>query len=118
MSLLAVDIGSSSCKAVVFSTRGAILAQHSSNYMPEFPHPCFAEMDPEKFWGAVCVSCRTVAKELKDQIGAVCFSSHGETFVPVDSHGRPLTVAILNQDSRAIHESAQCEEMIGRQRLF
>ena len=118
MSLLAVDLGSSSCKAVAFATEGAILAQHSSNYMPEFPHPCFAEMEPEKFWDAVCVSCRTVTKDLKDPVRALCFSSHGETFVAVSSHGRPLSAAILNQDSRAIHESAQCEEMIGRQRLF
>jgi xylulokinase len=118
VSLLAVDIGSSSCKAVVFATRGAILAQHSSSYMPEFPHPCYAEMDPEKFWDAVCVSCRTLTKGLKDPIRALCFSSHGETFVAVDSQGRPLTAAILNQDSRAILESAQCEERIGRQRLF
>jgi xylulokinase len=59
-----------------------------------------------------------VTKDLKDPVRALCFSSHGETFVAVNSQGRPLAAAILNQDSRAIHESAQCEEMIGRQRLF
>jgi xylulokinase len=118
VSLLAVDIGSSSCKAVVFAASGAVLAQHSSSYTPEFPRPGFAEIDPEIFWDAVCSACHTVTKDLKDPVRALCLSSQGETFVPVDSQGRPLTAAILNQDGRAIHESAQCEQMIGRQRLF
>jgi len=118
MSLLAVDIGSSTCKAVVFATSGEILAQHSSSYAPEFPRASFAEMDPEKFWNAVCSSSQAVVKNLKDPVRALGLSSHGETFVAVDSHGKPVTNAILNQDSRAIHESVWCEEVIGRQALF
>lgn len=118
MSLLAVDIGSSTCKALVFSSSGEILAQHASRYTPEFPRPLFAEIDPEKFWEAVCSSCRAVNSNLTDPVRAVCLSSHGETFVAVGSHGQPLTHAILNQDSRAIHESTYCEEVIGRKRLF
>lgn len=118
MSLLAVDIGSSACKAVAFVSSGRILAQHSSPYVPEFPRPSFAEMDPDKFWDAVCVSCRAVAKDLTDPVRALCLSSHGETFVAVDLHGRPLANAILNQDNRAVQESIWCEKAIGRQRLF
>jgi len=118
VSLLAIDIGSSSCKAVAFAADGTILAEHSSHYTPEFPRPGFAVIDPEKFWGSVCLSCRAVAKNLDDPVQAFCLSSHAETFVAVDSHGEPLTPAILNQDSRAIRESIHCEQLIGRQRLF
>jgi len=118
MSLLAVDIGSSACKAVVFATSGEIRAQHSSSYTVAFPAPGFAEIDPEKFWNAVCSCCRAVGKNLKDPVRALGLSSHGETFVAVDSHGKPLRNAILNQDSRAIPESAWCEEVIGREALF
>lgn len=118
MSLLAVDIGSSACKAVAFATSGEILGQHSSSYTPEFPQPAFAEMNPNTFWDAVCASCRAVARDVKSPVQALCLSSHGETFVAVDSHGEPLRNAILNQDSRALRESARCEEMLGRQRLF
>ena len=118
MSLLAVDIGSSTCKAVVFAASGQILAQESSSYLPEFPAPSFAEMDPERFWNAVCTCTRAVAKNLKDAVRAVGLSSHGETFVAIDARGQPLNKAILNQDSRAIQESLWCEEVIGRRRLF
>lgn len=118
MSLLAIDVGSSACKAVVFSADGEILAQHAVSYTPEFPSPGFAETDPEKFWNAVCVCCRSVTQELKDPVRALGLSSHGETFVPVDSRGEPVTNAVLNQDNRAIFESNWCEETIGREVLF
>jgi xylulokinase len=118
MSLLAIDIGSSTCKAVVFATDGASLAQHSFSYVPEFPNPSFAELNPEKFWDAVRCCCRAVNRNLNDPVQALCLSSHGETFVAVDARGRPLTNAVLNQDNRAVEESAWCERVIGRRRLF
>ncbi len=118
MSLLAVDIGSSCCKAVAFATNGKILGEHSTGYTPDFPRPSFAEMDPGKFWDAVCSSCQSAARNLTDPVQAVCLSSHGETFVAVDSHGQPIAKALLNQDNRAVRESRWCEEAIGRQRLF
>ena len=118
MSLLAVDIGSSACKAVAFAADGETLTQHSLSYTPHFPRPSFAEMDPDKFWDAVRSCCRTVCKDLKDPVRALGLSSHGETFVPVDAHAAPVGNAILNQDSRAIEESKWCEEVIGRAALF
>jgi xylulokinase len=120
MSLLAIDIGSSACKAVLFTVSGEILAQHTSAYAPEFPRPCFAEMDPEKFWHAICASCQAVVRDAADvdPVQALCLSSHGETFVALDVNGRPLAPAILNQDSRATAEAAWCEAAIGRKRLF
>ncbi len=118
MSLLAVDIGSSCCKALAFAADGNILGRHSSSYTPDFPHPSFAEMDPRKFWDAVCSSCQLAARNLTDPVQALCLCSHGETFVAVDSQGQPVANALLNQDNRAVRESKWCEEVIGRQRLF
>jgi xylulokinase len=118
VSLLAVDIGSSACKAIRFAADGQILAQHAVGYRPEFPRPCFAEIDPETFWNALCTSSRAVARDRADPVRALCLSSHGETFVAVDADGRPLTKAILNQDGRALEEASWCEATLGRQRLF
>jgi xylulokinase len=116
MSLLAVDIGSSACKAAVFASSGEILAQHSSHYAPEFPRPSYAEMHPDKFWDAVCISCRA-AMIWQILSAPLCLSSHGETlWRSIRVAG--LASAILNQDNRAVQESAWCEETIGRQRLF
>jgi xylulokinase len=118
MSLLAIDIGSSACKAIVFATGGQVLARHSSPYPPLFPQPGFAEMDPVRFWDAIRTCSREVSQNLTDAVEAIGLSSHGETFVAVNSRGEPLGRAILNQDNRAIDESAWCEQHIARQRLF
>jgi xylulokinase len=118
MSLLAVDIGSSRCKAVVFAVTGEILAQHSCAYTPEFPAPSQAEINAERFWRAVCACSQAVSKNLSDGVRALCLSSHGETFVPVDGHNEAIASAILNQDNRATEETVWLEETFGRKRLF
>jgi xylulokinase len=118
MSLLAVDIGTSACKAMAFSASGEVLAEHATRVAPTFPRPSFAEVAADKFWDAICASCRAVSANVREPVRALCLSSHGETFVAVDSHGRPVRSAILNQDGRATKEAAWCEEIIGRRRLF
>jgi len=119
MSLLSFDIGSSRCKGVLFTDRGEILAQGTQAYVPDFPAPFFAEMDPEVFWSAVCVLSRKLAAQsCDDPVSAISLSSHGETFVPVRSNGDPLSPAILNIDNRATAEAECIAEQFGRTRIF
>jgi xylulokinase len=118
MSLLAIDIGSSRCKAVVFAVAGEILTQHSCSYQPDFPAPSRAEINPESFWKAVCSGSHAVCENLADPVQALCLCSHGETFVPVDEHNHAVAPAILNQDNRATEEAAWLEKTVGRTRLF
>jgi xylulokinase len=118
MSLLAIDIGSSRCKAVVFALTGEILAQHSCAYTPEFPTPSHAQINPELFWQAVCRCSQAVSKDLSDPVRALCLSSHGETFVLVNGSNEAIAPAILNQDNRATEEAVWLERTLGRKRLF
>jgi xylulokinase len=118
MSLLAIDIGSSRCKAVVFAVTGKILARHACVYAPEFPGPSQAEMNAERFFQAVCQCSQAASRNLSDPVRALCLSSHGETFVPVDGHHEAIAPAILNQDNRASEETIWLERMVGRKRLF
>lgn len=118
MSLLAIDIGSSACKAVVFTASGEILAQHAASYQAESPRPSFAEISPDRFWQAICSCAHWVSRELKDSVRALCLSSHGETFVPVNTLGDAVGPAILNQDSRATAEADWCRQTFGRKRAF
>ncbi|MGA2921805.1 MAG: FGGY-family carbohydrate kinase [Candidatus Sulfotelmatobacter sp.] len=118
MSLLAIDIGSSRCKAVAFALTGEILAQHARAYTLEFPAPSHAEINPERFWLAVCDCSRAASKDLSDPVRALCLSSHGETFVPVNARNEAIAPAILNQDNRATEETTWLEKTFGRKRLF
>jgi xylulokinase len=119
MSLLSIDIGSSRCKATLFSAAGEVLARQGQAYAPDFPQPSHAEMEPEQFWHAVCHVSRALSKTSGDDpVQAVCFSSHGETFIPAGSNGEPVGPAILNIDNRATKESAWLGEKIDRNHLF
>ena len=118
MSLLAIDIGSSRCKAVVFALTGKILTRHACAYIPEFPAPSHAEINPERFWQAVCHCSQAAAKNLSDPVRALCLNSHGETFVPVNGRNEAIAPAILNQDNRATEETVWLERTLGRKRLF
>ena len=118
MSLLAIDIGSSRCKAVVFAVTGEMLNQHACAYTPEFPALSHAEINPELFWQAVCRCSQAVSKSLSDPVQALCLSSHGETFVPVNGRNEAIAPAVLNQDNRATEETVWLERTLGREHLF
>ena len=118
MSLLAIDIGSSQCKAVVFTAAGAVLARSVCPYSPDFPQLALAEMDPANYWLAVCKTSREATRDLDDPVEALCLSSHGETFVPVNAQGEAIGPAILNIDTRARREAKWCENAVGARRIF
>jgi xylulokinase len=118
MSLLAIDIGSSRCKAVVFAATGKILARHACAYTPESPAPSQAEINAERFLQAMCQCSQAVSRNLSDPVRALCLSSHGETLVPVNEHNEAIAPAILNQDTRATEETVWLERTFGRKRLF
>jgi xylulokinase len=118
MSLLSIDIGSSRCKAVVFAVTGKILAQHVCAYTPEFPAPAHAEIDAGRFWQAVCHCSQAASKNLSDPVRALCLSSHGESFVPVNGRNEAIAPAILNQDTRATEETVWLESKFERKPLF
>jgi xylulokinase len=118
MSLLAIDIGSSRCKAVAFAATGKILAHRACAYTPDFPAPSQAEINAERFLQAVCECSQAVSRNLSDPVRGLCLSSHGETFVPVNGSNEAIAPAILNQDNRATEEAAWLERTLGRRRLF
>ena len=99
MSLLAVDMGSTNCKALAFSEDGSVLSQKTYPYAAESSHSSFSEIAPEKFWQALVSVTRGVAAEVnRDPVEVLAISSHGETFIPVDSRYRAIRPAILNVD--------------------
>ena len=53
--LLAIDVGTQSVRAIVFDTRGSVIARVQVLLTPPFvsPKPGWAEQDPEVYWRAV-----------------------------------------------------------------
>ena len=119
MSLLGLDIGTSSCKGCVFTHEGHILALASKEYSPYSPQPGMIEMKGETFWEAVVAVIRELTgKVVKDSIETMTISSHGETFIPVNEAGKPVGPAIMNADNRGIEETKWLERNLGKEKIY
>jgi xylulokinase len=119
VSLLAVDMGSSSCKAVAFSEDGSPIVHSTQFYSAESQRPSWSEMSPEIFWRALLTVTQAITAQLtNDPVQVLAISSHGETFIPVDLQNHAIGPAILNADNRAVWEAKWIASTIGPARIF
>ena len=121
MSVLGIDVGTSTCKGIVLSSAGKILAQAYQNYTKK---PAIfedkAEIDAEVFKEGVFSVIKKLASEVKDKdaIQAIALSTHGETLIPVDKDGKPLRPAMLSMDRRCVAQKERIAEKIGEKRFY
>lgn len=119
MSLLGLDLGTSSCKGVAFDEAGRVLAVASRDYALDIPRPGWVEMDANKMWNAVVEICRELSgKTGNDPIVAFGVSTQGETMIAVDARGEPVRPAFMNADNRGTRQITQLEQELGRQRIY
>lgn len=105
MSLLAIDVGTQSARAIVFDERGSLLARAQVVFEPTYhsPRPGWAEQDPNVYWRAVIDCCQRLWQEGKvspEQVAGVALTTQRATMVCVDKDGLPLRPAILWLDQR------------------
>jgi xylulokinase len=111
MSLLGIDVGTTGCKAAVFSTTGDCLASAYQEYDVQRPQPGWAELDVAQVWARIRETIRAaVSAAAKDPVRALAVSSLGEAVVPVSYDGRVLGPALLSFDVRGEEYS----ETLGR----
>ncbi len=101
MSLLGIDIGTTGCKAAVFSADGTMLHLAYREYPTLHPAAGAAELDSSLVWNSVRdVISEAASKTGADPVKALCVSSFGEGAVPVSSDRGILGNTILGSDSR------------------
>ena len=101
MSLLGIDIGTSGCKAVVFSQTGQPLSMAYEEYDYASPQPGWAELDTPRVWEQIRATIRQAAASAgADPLRALCVSSLGEAVVPVSADRRILGPSLLSFDTR------------------
>lgn len=102
--ILAIDNGTQSVRALVFSLRGELIAK-SRVPLEEYasPAPGLTEMAPDVFWEAVCLACRKLWGEAgvdSSRLAGVSLTTQRSTVVNVDASGKPLRPAIVWLDQR------------------
>ena len=112
MLLLAIDIGTESLRAGLISPDGRVLATARQEYPTRFPHPQWAEQDPDDWWRAAQSAVRAcLAQSGADprDVAAIGLDAFASTLVVADAGGRPLRPAILWMDARATAEAEAIE---------
>ncbi|MFD7027402.1 FGGY family carbohydrate kinase [Streptomyces sp. NPDC059917] len=101
MSVLAIDVGTTMIKSVVFDDQGNELAVSRLGTEVLRRHPGWAEQDMDTVWNTVVYTVRNALSDIDDPIWLVTFTAQGDGAWLVDHQGRPTGPAILWSDGRA-----------------
>ena len=114
-SILAIDVGTSSLKAVLYSTDGQILGTAIRRYSYRSDRPGWAEGDPEGWWQALRDSLADLQRQgfPLEKLDAISFTGQMHTAVLLDSEDRPIPPTILWLDRRAANEAEELREKLG-----
>ncbi|MFJ9586087.1 FGGY-family carbohydrate kinase [Streptomyces acidicola] len=118
MTVLGVDIGTSSSKGVLVGDDGTVLATAVRPHAVSRPRPGHVEMDARVWWDEFV----SLARELSESgapVRAVGVSGMGPCVALTDEAGVPLRPAILyGVDTRATEQIARLEGELGRDEVL
>lgn len=110
--ILALDQGTTSCRAVLYDRQGQIAGSRAKEFRQVYPKPGWVEHDPVEIWECQLGVMRDLLKEKSisaEQIEAVGITNQRETVVVWEkATGRPVTNAIVWQCRRT---ASICEEL-------
>lgn len=103
--VIAVDIGTTSTKALLIDQAGQIVVTHSVGYRLHTPKPDRAEQNPDDIYRGVIKAIRYVmdASHIAPQdVRCVSFSAAMHSVLAVDEHNNPLTPSMTFADNRSV----------------
>ena len=105
--LVGLDIGTSSVKSAVFTTRGQLLACAAAPVNLYMPQPGWAEQEPDEWWQAACRILKQITEKIDtDRISCIGLSGQCPGHVLVGGDHRVVGRAIIWQDQRAVEEAS------------
>jgi xylulokinase len=101
--ILALDVGTTVAKAVLFDLDGREQAVAEHGYRLLTPRPGWAELDPGAIWDSVLAVLADIAARLNPdfELLSVSLSTQGGTLVPLRNDGQPACNAITWLDQRS-----------------
>jgi glycerol kinase len=111
--ILALDLGTTGTRAILFDRKGAIAGQSYQELTQYYPQPGWVEHEPYEIWqGTLDVIEQTLknTKILSSEIAAIGLTVQRETCLLWDkTTGKPLQKAIVWQDRRT---ASKCQQLI------
>jgi glycerol kinase len=109
-SILAIDQGTTSTRAIVFDREGRPRARAQRELPQIFPSDGWVEHDPEEIWQATLAVCREVLAKADDVVGIGITNQRETTVLWERASGKPLHNAIVWQDRRGAGLCRKLEE--------
>jgi glycerol kinase len=98
--ILAIDQGTTSSRAIIFSKRGEIVAAKQKELKLHYPHKGWVEQSPDDIWGDTLWACRDVLDNA-DNVASIGIANQRETTIIWNrATGKPIYNAIVWQDRR------------------
>ncbi len=119
--VIGVDIGTSSTKAVLFSSWGQEISKCSITYRLYSTAPGMAEQDPNEILAAVIKAIRQVVKAnvlQPQELLCLAFSAAMHSLIVVDDRGQLLTRCITWADNRSAQWAEKIQRLQQRQQLY
>jgi xylulokinase len=113
-----IDLGTQSMKGILMSPDNRMLAEASSEYLPDYPRPGWAENDTGLWIDAlkeILASLRAKAGIRPEDIGTLGIVAQNGGVVPVDRDGNALDRCVIWLDSRSEPQCRQLLERIGQE---
>lgn len=112
---LAIDVGTSALKAVLYNPAGAVIASATRRYAYHVPQPGWAEANPADWWQALAEAMHELTSTGYELCAAEAIACTGQmhTAVLLDKDGQPLDPTILWLDRRATAEAATLSKQLG-----
>ncbi len=110
--ILALDQGTTSCRAVIFDKKGSIISVAQKEFTQYFPQPGWVEHDPVEIWSKqIDIAAESLTNKTLNgnDIAAIGITNQRETVVVWDRKtGKPVYNAIVWQDRRT---AEYCDEL-------
>jgi xylulokinase len=106
--LLALDLGTTTCRCLLFDLAGQLLAEAACETPPRHPQPRWAEVDPDRWWDNVCLVTRRALHQWGGDphcIAAAGLAGLMHAPVLLGHDGRPVYPAMLWMDQRCAAEA-------------
>jgi len=119
--ILAIDLGTTAIKVILFQTDGQVLAKSTQEYQLLTPTVLTVELEVETYWQAFKQGVAEILAKSKidpNQIHSLGISAQGETLILVDKDGSPLTNAVVWLDNRAQKESRELARVFGKEETY
>lgn len=119
MTLLGIDIGTTGCKAAVFSAQGRLLCSAYEEYDMKAPRQGWAVLDSSEVWEKIKLTIRkSVSSADSDPVKALSVSSLGEAVVPVTKERQIIGDSILFFDPRGQEYVERLKSQIDDKNLY